>query len=411
VPTWREAIFNRRMLICVFTGFASGMPLFVMIQLIPVWLREGGVPLAQIGLLSLAQLPYSWKFIWAPFMDRWALSSMGRRRSWLFPCQIGLVFTIGLLGYLSPQDSFPLIAAMCVALAVFSASQDVAIDAYRREILPDRELGLGNSVHVNAYRIAGLIPGSLSLIIADVAHMEWSLVFLMTGAFMLVGVLLTLFISEPESEYPKQLDLRQSIVYPFKELVTRKGWSGLLLTLSFIVLYKLGDNMAVSLSSVFYLDIGFTKTEIGLVAKNAGLWPAIFGGIVGGLLMIRIGINRGLWVFGVVQVISILGFAYLSTQEPQLWLLAVVIGFEYLGVGLGTAAFMAFIARETSKAFAGTQLALLTALAAQPRGLANATAGYLVEYLDWTNFFLLCTVLAIPGMLLLFKVAPWRGES
>jgi PAT family beta-lactamase induction signal transducer AmpG len=411
MPTWREAILNRRMLICVFTGFASGMPLFVLIQLIPIWLREGGVSLTQIGLLSLAQLPYSWKFLWAPFMDRWSLSAMGRRRSWLFPCQIGLIFTIAALGFFDPVESFKVIALLCLALSVFSASQDIAIDAYRREILSDNELGLGNSVHVQAYRISSLIPGSLALIVADIAFMPWSLVFVMTGAFMLVGVLMTLFVAEPKSEYPAHLGLRESVVYPFKELVTRRGWSGLLLTLTFIVLYKLGDNMAVSLSSVFYLDIGFSKTDIGLVAKHAALWPAIFGGIAGGLFMLRMGINRALWVFGVVQLLSILGFAYLSTQEPQLWLLAGVIGFEYLGVGLGTAAFMAFIARETSKAFAGTQFALLTALAAQPRGLANATAGYLVEQMAWTNFFLLCTCLAIPGMLLLVRVAPWRGDN
>lgn len=408
MPSWREAILNRRMLICVFTGLASGMPLYVLIQLVPLWLREGGVSLTEIGLLSLAQLPYSWKILWAPFMDRWTLSAMGRRRSWMLLCQVGLILTIGGLGFFDPAGSLHLIAIISIALAVFSASQDVAIDAFRREILPDNELGLGNTIHVQAYRIASLVPGSLAFILADL--MPWHWVFMITAAFMLVGVAMTLSVSEQKSEYPANLSLRQAIVQPFKDLLSRRGWAGLMLSLAFIVLYKLGDNMAVALSTVFYHDIGFTKTEIGLVAKHAALWPSIIGGLGGGLIMFRLGINRSLWIFGMVQITSILGFAYLSTQEPQLWLLAAVIAFEYLGVGLGTAAFVAFIARETSIAFAGTQLALLTALAALPRNVANASTGYLIDQIGYTSFFLLCTLLAVPGMLLLFKVAPWRGD-
>jgi len=185
----------------------------------------------------------------------------------------------------------------------------------------------------------------------------------------------------------------------------------LLLALTFMVAYKLGDNMATALSTPFYLDLGFTKTQIGLVAKHAALWPAIAGGLLGGIAMIKIGINRALWVFGVFQLISILGFAVLANTGAVLWLLAAVIAFEYLGVGLGTAAFTAFIARESSKAFAATQFALFTALAALPRSLANATTGVLVEQMGWVTFFILCTVLALPGMMLLFWVAPWSGSA
>ena len=177
-----------------------------------------------------------------------------------------------------------------------------------------------------------------------------------------------------------------------------------------MVLYKLGDNMATALSTPFYLDLGFSKTEIGLVAKNAALWPAIIGGLLGGLLMIRLGINRALWLFGAVQMASILGYAWLASVGPVLWILAAVIGFEYLGVGLGTAAFTAFIARESSKTFAATQFALFTALAALPRSLANATTGAIVEQIGWIAFFFVCTGLAIPGMLLLFWVAPWSAS-
>jgi PAT family beta-lactamase induction signal transducer AmpG len=184
-----------------------------------------------------------------------------------------------------------------------------------------------------------------------------------------------------------------------------------LLVLVFMFLYKIGDNMATALAMPFYLEVGFSKTEIGLVAKHAALWPAIIGGLCGGLIMVRVGINRALWIFGVVQLVSILGFALLASTGPELWLLATVIGFEYLGVGMGTAAFTAFIARETSKTYAATQFALFTALAAVPRTLANASTGMIVEQIGWVDFFLFCTLLALPGMLLLFWVAPWNSEQ
>ena len=406
---WYRAIFNRRMLICIFTGFASGMPLYVLFQLVPAWLRDGGVSLTDIGLFALVGIPYTWKFLWAPLMDRWVPPFLGRRRGWIFVFQIALLLSIGFLGAFEPAQSTWLIAALAVAVAFFSASQDVALDAYRREILPDEDLGLGNAIHVQAYRISSLVPGSLSLILADI--LPWSSVFWITGAFMAIGAVMTLVITEPESELPAGMSLRQAVVAPFAEYVTRKGWSGLLLVLGFMFLYKIGDNMATALATPFYLDMGFSKTQIGLVAKHAALWPAIVGGLLGGVVMIRLGINRALWVFGVVQVISILGFAVLASNGPLLWLLAVVISFEYLGVGMGTAAFTAFIARETSKTYAATQFALFTALAALPRTFANAGTGIIVEQIGWVNFFLLCTLLAMPGMLLLFWVAPWKKSQ
>jgi len=222
-----------------------------------------------------------------------------------------------------------------------------------------------------------------------------------------VGVLLSLGVREPIREARPATNLRTAVLEPFLEYVQRRGWQSFILALAFMVLYKLGDNMATALSTPFYLDLGFSKTEIGLVAKNAALWPAIFGGLLGGVLMIRLGINRALWLFGAVQMASILGYAWLASMGPILWVLAAVIGFEYLGVGLGTAAFTAFIARESSKTFAATQFALFTALAALPRSLANATTGVLVESIGWVPFFFMCTGLAVPGMLLLFWVAPW----
>ncbi|MDG1389855.1 MAG: AmpG family muropeptide MFS transporter [Halioglobus sp.] len=407
-PTsWRDSVLNRRMLICVFTGFASGMPLYVLFQLVPAWLREGGVSLAEIGLFALVGIPYTWKFVWAPLMDRWVPPFLGRRRGWMIMFQLALLLSIGVLGAYQPAKDIAVIAWIAFAVAFFSASQDVALDAYRREILPDKELGLGNSIHVQAYRISSLVPGSLSLILAD--SLPWSSVFWITAGFMAIGVAMSLVVAEPESEYPTAVGLREAVVAPFREYLTRRGWQGVLLVLGFMFLYKIGDNMATALATPFYLDLGFSKTEIGLVAKHAALWPAIVGGLLGGGLMIRLGINRSLWLFGVVQVLSILGFAVLATVGHSLSLLAAVISFEYLGVGMGTAAFTAFIARETSKVYAATQFALFTALAALPRTFANASTGIIVEQVGWAQFFLICALLALPGMALLAWVAPWRA--
>jgi PAT family beta-lactamase induction signal transducer AmpG len=402
---WKSALFNRRMLTCVFTGFASGMPLYVLIQLLPAYLRQSGISIAEIGLFALVLLPFNWKFLWAPFLDHYLPPVLGRRRGWLLLFQLILLVSIGLLGAFSAAHQTGTIVVLACIVAFFSASQDIVIDAYRREILPDRELGMGNAIHVQAYRIASLVPGSLSFILAD--QMPWESVFWVTAAFMFVGIAMTVAVSEPASEGSPAANLAEAVVLPFKEYLTRRGWRTMLLFLGFMCLYKLGDNMATALSTVFYLEMGYTMTEIGLVAKHAALWPAIAGGLLGGLLMIRLGINRSLWLFGVVQLVSILGFAFLASSVASLWLLALVVGFEYFGVGLGTAAFTAFIARETSLTFAASQFALFTALAALPRTVASATTGYLVESVGWTQFFLLCAVFAIPGMLLLLRVAPW----
>ena len=401
------AIWNPRMLICVFTGLASGMPLYLLIQLIPAWLRTSEVSLVDIGLIALVTLPYSWKFLWAPLIDRLRLP-LGRRRGWMLLTQVGLIISIGSLGYIDPLKQTALVTVFASLIAFLSATQDVAIDAFRREILSDEELGLGNSIHVQAYRIASLVPGSLSLILAD--HLPWVWVFWITAAFMSVGLVLSLSVTEPEDLSPPANNLRETVITPFKEYFLRVGWRTGLLAMLFMVTYKLGDNMATALATPFYLDLGFSMTEIGVIAKHAALWPSIAGGLLGGLMMLRVGINRALWIFGAVQMVSILGFAWLAASGYSLWLLAVVIGFEYLGVGLGTAAFTAFIARESSRAFAATQFALFTALAAAPRSIASALTGFIVEDVGWVAFFLLCTLLAIPGMVILTWVAPWTRD-
>lgn len=411
MSVWQQ-LFTRRMLICVFTGFSSGLPLYLLFNLLPAWLRSEHVDLKTIGLFALIQFPYTWKFIWSPLLDRYALPVLGRRRGWMAMTQIGLLAVIAIMGGFSPVSQLSSIAWCATLLAVLGATQDIVLDAYRRELLADAELGLGNAVHVNAYRVAGLVPGSLSLILAD--FMPWDKVFIITALFMLPGIAMTLMVKEPHRAAPPKT-LREAIIEPFHEFITRNGWRSAMLILAFLLFYKLGDSMCTSLATPFYLDMGFSKTDIGLIAKNAGLWPSVIGGMLGGLWMVKIGINRALWLFGVVQILAIFGFAWLAAighhaeigalERTQLGL---VISLEALGVGLGTVAFVAFIARTTHPAYTATQFALFTSLMAMPRTFANAATGWLVESVGWSGFFLLCAVMAIPGMLLLFKVAPWN---
>lgn len=400
--------FHRRMLVCVFIGFSSGLPLFILLNLLQAWLAKSGLDVKSLGLFALVMFPYTWKFFWAPLMDRFSLGRMGRRRGWMAATQLALFFSIGCMGMLDPLRHLPAVGVLCTLVAFLSSSQDIVLDAYRRELLPDNEQGLGSAIHVNAYRIAGMVPGALSLILAD--RMSWQGVFWITAAFMIPGFVCTLLVKEPEIYGAPPASLREAIVLPFREFVTRAGWKQAGLVLSFIFLYKLGDSLATALATKFYLDSGFSMTQIGVIAKTTGFWASLLGGMLGGAWMVRLGINRALWLYGVVQALSILGFSWISLKGADPYALAFVIGFEALGVGLGTAAFVAYIASTTDKRYSATQFALFTSLSAIPRTFINASAGFIVEQTGWFMFFNLCFVLALPGMLLLPKIAPWKGD-
>jgi len=395
------------MLICIFIGFTAGLPLYVLLSLLPAWLRSAKVDLTSIGLITLVQLPYAWKFVWSPLMDRYALPVLGRRRGWMLLAQLLLMASIPLFGQLRPTLDLWTIAYLAAAVAFFSASQDIVLDAFRREILPDAELGLGNAIYVQAYRISSLVPGALALILAD--HLPWTQVFMITALFMLPGIAMTLLVNEPPLVHGRPRTLAEAVFEPFHEFITRAGWRYALVVLGFIFCYKLGDSMATALATPFYIDMGFTLSEIGIIAKNVGLWANVLGGILGGIWMVRLGIDRSLWVFGVIQIVSIVGFAWLAhAHTADRVLLAMVIAFEALGAGLGTVAFTAFIARTTDPRYTATQFALFTSLFSVPRAVVNASTGWIVEHTGWFHFFLICTVLAVTGMLLLFWVAPWK---
>ena len=405
---WKEILFTRRMLTCVFLGFTSGMPLWVLISLVPAWLRTEGINLATIGLFSLMTLPYTWKFIWSPFMDRYRPPFLGRRRGWALITQVVLLLTIGALGWFNPSESLAPILALVFVISFFSASQDIVIDAYRRELLDDDELGTGTSIHINAYRLSALVPGSLALILAD--HFSWGFVFAVTAVFMSIGIVMTLVIREVSDDTLAPHTLREAVIEPFREFFGREGLGQALAVLTFILLYKLGDNMAVALATPFYIDMGFSLTEIGTIAKFSALWASIAGSVIAGVVMLKLSINRALWLFGLVQIVTILGFAWLSTIGHSPVGLFVVVSGEYLGVGMGTVALTAYLARETSRAFTATQFALFSSIVVIPRTFANASTGFLIEAMGYTSFFLLCTAVAVPGMLMLLKVAPWKEE-
>src|SRR5947207_1830624 len=307
-----EVLCNRRMLSCIFTGFSSGLPRWLLINLLPAWLRSEQVDLTSIGLFALMQLPYTWKFLWSPLLDRYALPMLGRRRGWMLITQIALLLTMPLFGFLEPRLDLWNIAVLAAVIAFFSTSQDIVLDAYRRELLPDVELGMGNSIHVQAYRVSSLIPGALALVLAD--HLPWKSVFVITALFMLPGIVNTLLVAEPERSRYAPRTLTEAVVEPFHEFITRSGWHQALLILGFIFLYNLGASMATALATPFYLDMGFTKSDIGLIAKNAGLWASVGGGLLGGLWMIRSGINRGSGRFGGVQLVTILVVALVARE-------------------------------------------------------------------------------------------------
>ena len=400
---------TKALVACAFLGFTSGLPLFILYNLLSAWLRSEGVDLKAIGLFALVGFPYTWKFLWSPFLDRYPIPLLGRRRGWMLITQVITMAAVMVMGCFNPVTDIWIVVWLAAIIAFFSASQDIVIDAYRREWLADSQLGSGTAVFVNAYKLSTLVPGSLSLILSD--FMPWSTVFMITGAFISVGILTTLLLPEPSLRGTPPQTLRAAVIEPFKEFIHRRGWKFALLILAFIFLYKLGDSMATALATPFYMDLGFTRTQIGLVAKNAGLWASLGGGLLGAYWLQKMTIARGLWIFGVLQAVAILGFAILAKVGLSPWVLAWVIGFDAFAVGLGTAAFTAYIAQTTDPRYTATQFALFTSLAAVPRTFINAITGYIVEALGWFDFFILCFVLAIPGMLLLMKIAPWNETA
>ncbi|WP_028318995.1 AmpG family muropeptide MFS transporter [Desulfobulbus elongatus] len=392
--------FSPRMLVAFLMGFACGMPLLLTSTVLQAWMTDQGVDLTTIGFFSLVGLPYTVKFLWAPVFDRFTLPFLGRRRGWLLVMQVLLILALVGLGLTDPGQTPWLVALAAFFVTFLSASQDIVVDAYRREDLTDNQLGLGSSFYVNGYRLGMLLAGSGGLILAD--HVAFDRVYLLMASTLLLGVVTTLLCREPPLTKGTPRTFREAIVEPFVDYFSRDRALWLLL---FILLYKIGDQMASTLTTPFYLSLGFSKTQIGAVAKLFGFWSAIAGGLLGGAILLRIGIIRSLWLFGILQAVSILSFSALALIGNSVPGLIVAIVLEQLTSGMGTTAYVAYMASLTNKRFTATQYALLSSCMGIPRVIIAAPAGWLAELVGWPLFFLGCTLAAVPGLLLLPLVA------
>lgn len=404
---WKQ-VFDRRMLTVFLMGYAGGLPLLLVGSTLQAWMTEAGVDLGTIGLFASVGTPYSLKVLWAPLMDRYQLWP-SRRRGWMWPMQLLLVASIFSISYFDPAQNIYGIAVAALLIAVFSATQDIAIDAYRREILGDEELGMGSSLYVVGYRVGLLVAGAGALWLADrltlpTGGADWAQVYRYMAGAMAFGLLVTAFAPKEDPAIERPRSLQEAVVGPFKEFFSREG---ALLVLLFIVLYKVGDTMAANMTTPFMLLKGYTKTDIATVVKGFGLLALIVGGILGGIGTLRMGIMRSLWIFGILQAVSTAGFCWLANAATDMTNLTLVIGFENLCAGLGTSAYAAFMASMTNRRFTGTQYALLSALMALPRTLLASPTGYMAEWLGWTGFFLACTLIALPGMALI----PWLTKK
>ncbi len=391
-----ESLLSWRMLLAFVMGFSGGLPLLLTGSLLQAWMVESKVDLGTIGLFALVGLPYTLKFVWAPLMDRYTPALLGRRRGWLFIWQLCLTASIALLGLSSPSQMLLITALAALLLSFFSASQDIVIDAYRRESLQDDEQGMGASLYVGGYRTGMLLATGGGLFLAD--HMAYHWVYLIMAISMSAGLLATLLAPEPDNQHGKPKTLQDAVIKPFKEFFTRDY---AIIILIFVFLYKVGDTMAGQMTLPLYLDLGFTKSEIAGLVKTFGFPITIAGTFIGGMLVMRHGIYKCLLWFGLLQSISTAGFIWLSYAGHDLLTLTVVIAFENLSAGLGTAAYIGFIASLTDKRFTATQFALLTSFMGMPRVFAAAPTGYMVGEFGWSGFFLFCTLIAIPGILLI----------
>lgn len=403
----------KKIAICFFTGIPSGLPLAFIVNLLPVWFIEQGIDIKTIGLFTLIQLPYSLKFLWSSFIDNYFFKGLGRRRTWMLFSQIILFLLLSSYAFFNKKlNNMQMLLLLSFLVVFFSATQDIVVDAYRRDILSDNELALGNSIFVNSYRLASFIPASLSLILTK--YFSWQVIFMINGMCMLPGIVLTLLISEPSYTNLENSNYFKTIIAACKDFFSRNGIKQGLMILIFILLYKLGDSMALSLIAPFYLKMGYSPADIGLIVKSFSLWVSIIFGILGGIIILKIGLNKSLFFFGLVQMITILGFVWLSsfgefdiiTIQEKLKL-ALVVVLEYIGIGLATSAYIAFIYKQTNPLYSATQIAFLLSLSSVPRTIISSTSGYLIYFLGgYYNFFLFCFLLSIPGMIILFKVAP-----
>jgi PAT family beta-lactamase induction signal transducer AmpG len=398
-----------RLLIIFVMGFASGLPLALSSATLFFWLAESGVTLATIGLFALVGTPYNLKFLWAPFIDRIPLliltRLLGRRRSWMLVIQVGLMVSIALLGFSQPEVTPMLTAASALAVAFFSASQDIVIDAYRIEILESDEQGAGAAMTQAGYRLGAIMAGAGALFLAE--ELDWSLVYAVMAALVAVGMAAAIFAPDPEKRNPALKDahnssgLRSMVVDPFIEFFQRNNITTAVIILGFILLFKLGDAYAGVMAYPFYYEMGFSKSEVATVSKLFGVIATVLGVFVGGVIVKRYGIMKSLLGCGILQMLSNLMYAAQAVAGHDVQFLYFTIGIENLSGGMGSSAFVAYLSALCNTSYTGTQFALFTSFMAFGRTLLSASSGWVVEMTGWFDFFLISTIVALPGLLLL----------
>ncbi len=390
-------------------GLISGFPFYVVKDVLKAWMTAEGIDLGTIGLMSAVSLPYTLKFLWSPALDGFVPPFLGRRRGWMLLTQVALLGSIALLGQWNPQTQLAWIGLTAMAVSFFGATQDIALDAFRREYLREDELGLGTGVWMNAWRLGMYVSVGVSFLSAD-AGVGWDQVHILLGLMMLIGILTTLLVSEPRVEETPPRSIREAVIDPFKEFLSRNG---ALWILAFVLLYKVGDNLAGALNIPFILSQGFTRTEYFVVVKGLGMFCLFGGALLGGAILVRMKVSTALWIFGILQMISTAAFALivLIDHESAFWseyrqmILAGIVSFEFLATGLGQAAYATFMALQTNKKFTATQYALLTSLMAVPGTIFASGTGYLAESIGWTGFYAFCALAAIPGLLMISRVS------
>jgi PAT family beta-lactamase induction signal transducer AmpG len=400
---------SRKLLSLLLLGFSSGLPLFLTGRTLQVWLTEAGVDLGVIGWLSLVRLPYTLKFLWSPFLDRFVPPFLGRRRGWLVITQVGLMIAIAWMSLQNPKQALNILAINALIIAFLSATQDIAGDAYRTDVLAPEELGLGASTWILGYRVAILTTSSVALVLAE--DLPWSVIYLLMAVLMGVGIIAAFFAPEPIDQERSPDSLVDAIYLPFREFFQRKGIILGATVLTFILLYKFGDALLGNMATPFLVDIGFTKKVIGAIQGGWGFVSTTVGVVLGGAILTKIGLNRALWVVGISQALSNASYLGLSLIGKNETALLGVISIENLCAGMVASVFVAYLMSLCNPKFSATQFALLSSLMAAGNDILSAPAGELVKVLGWSSFFASTIAFSIPGMLLLFLVAPWSERS
>jgi PAT family beta-lactamase induction signal transducer AmpG len=391
---------SRRMAVISLLGFSSGLPLALTSGTLQAWMSVAGVDIRTIGIFSLVGLPYTVKFLWSPFMDRFVPPWLGRRRGWMSGTQVILMLGIGAMGFASPQHALWALAALSLIVAFASASQDIVVDAYRTDLLHEKERGVGAALFVFGYRIAMLVSGALALILSD--RIGWQNTYLVMAGCMMIGLISSLSGPEPEKEIVPPKTLSEAVVGPLKDYLSRPS---ALMVLILIILYKLGDAYAGTMTTPFLIrGVGFSATDVGTVNKGFGLAALIIGAMFGGTLMVRLGLYRSLLYFGLLQAVSNLSFMFLAWAGKSYAVMIFAVGFENLAGGMGTAAFVSLLMTLCNHRFSATQYALLSSLASLGRIVISPSSGYLVSSVGWATFFLITAATALPGLWMLVRL-------